>query len=253
MPPDPLHDWAAWQLPCRKKPRLLRELTGGHSNRTYLIDMDGQLCALRRGSARATDMGIDRVREQGILELASAAGLAPRVVYCAPEHDVLISDYIEGRHLAPPEGDDAEYFSRLLATLNAVHKLGTDLVAFDYYQHAEHYWRLLLERQATISDELYRQRETLLPTLLRVSGATTLCHHDPTPANLVATPGKLYFLDWEYAAPGWAALDYAALGLEWQLDPPKVAAAAAIDVDEFALASEVYRYFCDLWDGVQAS
>jgi len=245
MHEDPLQNWQTWDLPFNHAPRLLHTLGTGHTNQSYLIEADQQLWVLRINAKNSNVLGIDRQREKIILEHAGAIDLAPKVLYCSVKHGVLISEFIDGQHWQTCDLDDPEKLSLLCKSLHRIHTLKIDTTTFDYRQHAENYWQQLQAGNIRIPDDLYRQREKIIPLLARIPPARIICHHDPNPKNIIVRANKLYFLDWEYAAPGWPAFDYAALSVEWNIPIDKLALVDGID--DIKTSIELYVYFCDLW------
>ena len=253
MPEDPLQDWHEWNLPINRKPVLRRQLNTGRTNKTYLIEIDKTLGVLRINASNSGVLGIDRQRELNILESASAAGLAPEILYCSTDHGVMISEFIDGQHWQACVLDTPEKLSLLLETLHRIHTLKVSTSTFNYQQHELNYWRQLENGNISIPDDLCKQREKLLPLLARIPASNVICHHDPNPQNIVVHAGRLYFLDWEYAAPGWPAFDYAALSVEWNIPVDKLVLRNGLDIDEIKEAIDLYVYLCDLWSYLQKS
>ena len=247
MPDDPKPNWHEWDLPFNHTPRLMRPLTHGRTNQSYLVEADGQLWVLRINSKNSEVLGIDRQRELIILEQASTTGLAPKLHYCSVEQGVLITEFIDGLHWQVSALNDRDKLSSLTEGLHRIHALEVATLPFDYKQHAENYWQQLIDRNISIPDELSRQRENMLPLFTNIPVSNVVCHHDPSPHNIIVQSHRLYFLDWEYAAPGWPALDFAALSSEWNIPVDKLATSNGIDIEEIKQALDLYVYLCDLW------
>lgn len=92
-----LANWERLGLPFQTSPRLLRALSAGQTNRSFLIGADGERFVLRLNAPDAATLGINRQDEARLLTAASAAGIAPAVIHCAPEHGLLITEFIDGR------------------------------------------------------------------------------------------------------------------------------------------------------------
>ena len=88
----------------------------------------------------------------------------------------------------------------------------------------------------------------LLEEILNSDALTGLCHHDPVVANFVGNMKELYLVDWEYAAHGLLVMDYAALATEWKLDNKVILERTGINRELLAMARDVYRYECQLWE-----
>ncbi len=247
MPEHALQHWQDWGIALTQKPALLRELTSGRTNRNYLVEADGQLCVLRINTKNSDDLGIDRQREKDILECASAAGLAPEVLYYSIEYGVLITEFIDGQHWQAGELQDPGKLSLLMEGLQHIHTLDVATTPFNYQQHAGNYWQKIIDANISISNELHRRHENILPLLADIPSSNVICHQDPNPKNIIVQSNRLYFLDWEYAAPAWPAFDFAALSREWDIPADKLSIPDDIKPEEIKQATELYIYLCELW------
>ena len=250
MPEDPLHGWTDWGLPFQSL-RLLEKLHTGLTNQNYLIEADQRRCVLRINTPYSEALGIDRQREKLILEKASASGLAPDVLYCSPEHGVLITDFIDGQHWHASDLDDGNKLSLLTTAIKQIHNLDIETEKFDYQKHEQNYWQQLQDKAVFIPDELYRQRDSVLGFIEQIPVTATICHHDLNPGNIIVQSDRIYFLDWEYAAPAWPALDFATLSVEWDVPVEQIKLPEQITINEVLQATDFYIYLCDLWLAVQ--
>jgi thiamine kinase len=245
-----LQGWQGWNVPWTKPPCLERELAGGSTNRNYLIRADERLWVLRINGRNSKTIGIDRRRESAIVKCAAAAGIAPAIAYCSPESGLLITEFIDGRHWETDELDDPERLGRLLDLVTRIHELEVEATPIDYYAHAERYWVQLVSARFDVPDTLRRERETLLEQLITNHSDkpyTHLCHHDLNPSNIIDQNGRLYLLDWEYAAYGSPAFDYASIGAEWGVPIERLPRYVGIDAGALNDAARLYQYICRLW------
>lgn len=244
-PEDPLSRWPERILSSGRPPRLVRPLPGGQSNASYLVEADGVLWVLRINSPNPIP-GIDRDREARILKHAVAAGLAPEVLFCTPDAGVLITRYIDGRHWRPHELNAGSRRDRLLEMIDRVGQIPLEPPALDYRALGRNYLArmqgdvVLMQRKLTALDDLL---EEMIPQ----PSPLALVHHDTTPENIIEADGRLFLLDWEYAAPGPACLDLAVLVREWRLTPEIVASVCGQDVAALRQALALYDLLCDLW------
>jgi thiamine kinase-like enzyme len=256
MPEDPLSRWPRDALPFRQLPRLLRTLPGGLSNASYLVEVDEMLCVLRINAPDSARYGINRDLEAVMLRQAAAAGIAPEIIHNAPEQGVLITRYLDGRHWQPEAAGDPGCLKKLLNLLDRVRQLEVTPPVFDYRTHVRYYLAQLQNAGINIPEQLLREHQAIEAMLenppFGVQSAV-VCHHDPTPVNIIDTDGKLYLLDWEYAAPGWACFDLAVIARAWQVDPGLLAAATGNDSSELTRALRLYDHLCRLWRLLNAS
>lgn len=245
--PD-LAGWHDWGLPVTRAPHVVRELSGGRTNRTFLIEADTKRWVLRMNARNDADPGIDREREIEVHTAAANAGIAPPIAYASPGKGILITEYVDGVHWTAADLRDSTKVPRLCALMQHVHRLQVNTAVLDYYVHCERYWRQLEAAAVDIPTELNQQREAIRvadhrPTL----EDAYLCHHDFTPHNVVECDGRLTLLDWEYAARGAVAFDYAALSVAWSLPLDVVLALVDVRPEELAYAIALYRLTCRLW------
>lgn len=248
--PEPvLSQWQELGLPFDREPILIASLSGGTTNHNYLIDVAGERLVLRLNDPHSSLLGIDREREAVILTAASDAGLTPQVIYCSPEHGLLISEFVAGRHWRGGDLAAGGRREQLRELLEAVHGLAIDLPDFNYVEHVDRYWRQLTAAGRVTDDKAELEHQVMLSKaaqLQSVSVERRLCHHDPLPANVLESRGRLYLLDWEYAGLGNPLFDFAAVSVEWQVSGEEL----GVDEEQqtqHRLAMQVYRYVCALW------
>lgn len=244
-PETVLRDFAAYGLPFTRQPRLLRELRGGRTNRSYLIEVHGQRLVLRMNSAVGRALGIDRLREAKILRLAGAHELSAPMVHNDPNAGLLVTEYLDGRS---PDPTDPRLPGRLGQLLDEVHALAIDLPSFDYLAHEATLWQTAHAAGRAPPPQLRAQRAEMRAAIARLHASTpaaTVCHHDPTPENVIEAGGKLYLLDWEYGAFGDPWFDQAALTVAWHAVIP--ISREPLDPQQLVAATAVYNYICALW------
>jgi len=253
MLPDPFQNWTDWGLPFDNKPKLIRKLESGRTNHNFVIEAEERLCVLRINAPNSIELGIDRHRELQILRRASDAGLAPELLFSSIEKGILLTAFVEGEHWQSSSPVEPEKLSLLMDGIERIHALDVSSSVFNYREHVEKYWQQLLKKNSAITDKLYRQRERILPLIDDTNFHPDICHHDPNPMNIIIHSGKLTFLDWEYAAYGWPAFDYAALSVEWDVPLQSISLPEGISIEETRQAKEYYLYLCELWSGIQSN
>jgi len=251
-----LSRWHDFGIGNSAAPRCIRELGGGLTNRSYLVAAGDRHWVLRLNSEHDERYGIDRERERHILEKVVDAGLAPEVAYCAPDYSLLLSEWVDGRHLPDPPDARGPMLARLRALVRKIHAVEVDLPVEDYYRHAERYWQILTRSGIRLPDELHAARRTIAEERELAFGSdrtACLCHRDLNPGNIIECEGELVVLDWEYAAKGWPPIDYATICVDWNL--PLEIGSAAFELDPAVLrhAIRLYRYTCALWYLLQRS
>lgn len=247
--------WPQWQLPLAEPPTIIRRLSGGLTNQLYLLKAAGLRLVMRVNTNRPL-AGIDRFREQKILEKIQGRPFAPVVFYCNPEHQVLVTQYIEGYQWQPGDLAEPEKLDRLVQLVEQIQAHGEGIALFDYQSCLRDYWQQLLESNKPFpmaAHRLYKSIEDRFPAFQQSMGAgggsAVLCHHDLTPANIIETDaGQLMVLDWEYAGAGSALIEALWLARYWEM-PELVARLAGqyMDEDSLTLAQDVVGFYDLAW------
>jgi thiamine kinase len=251
---DLIDGWRGWDADLGSRPEVLEVLSGGLSNRSYLLGPVDRKMVLRINGAGSMLPGGDRGNEVRAWQAASAAEIAPALVHVDEQGRFLVSEYIEGKLRGKPQ-DDEGVVERAFQLLGRCHLLDVDVPAIDYAAHVEQYWGVIESGGIAVPAELTRQRESmrrLLEELITSDTRTGVCHHDLVTGNFVGGPEKLYLIDWEYAALGSPLMDYAAFGVEWGVGDDVVAERAGVDLGLLVKAKDFYRYECELWGIVSA-
>lgn len=241
--------WPRWQLALERPPQIIKPLTGGLTNQCYLLKADGHRLVLRVNAINSLRLGIDRSREREILAALAGRDFAPQVYYCEPDEQVLVTEYVEGRHWLP--GDVAQRpdkQSELLSLIEKIHGCDIPTAVFDYASHVRQYWQQLCAGQAPVplaTYHLYRTIEPLLDEFQRGIEKAVLCHHDFSPTNIIEDDsGRLVVLDWEFAGRGEQLMDFAALGQAWNLTD---ALPRPLCAQRRQLAEQITRFLNQIW------
>lgn len=205
-----LDDWRLWARRLTRRPTLVRPLTGGLTNQSWLIAAEDELAVVRINSLYDEWFAIDRERERIIYSAVADAGIAPALWYCAPEQGIMVTAFIPGQVWGEAELADGENCRRLQATLAPLQKISLPLPKFDYWCHLNHYEAVLLRQGVQIPEELAALKRRLSQEIKRFQQSgwqMQLVHHDLGPGNILATDKRLYVIDWEYAALGHPSMD----------------------------------------------
>ena len=246
--------WPQWRLALDEPPTIIRRLPGGLTNQLYLLKAAGLRLVLRVNNKDSDLLGIDRQREQQILEQIQGESFAPVVFYCDPEQQVLVTEYIEGYQWQPEDLKDEGKLDSLLELIRLIHRVKRDIPPFDYAAHLKAYMQRLLESKQPFpmsALKLYKGIETGLPAFEAAIKEPVLCHHDLTPENIIETDdGRMIVLDWEYAGGGSLLIE--AMGVARYWNSPELSA-GLIDPASSEVTLQLARDivdFCDLAWGV---
>jgi thiamine kinase-like enzyme len=190
MQPDELARLAARVVPG-SGPATIDSLSCGLVNTSYRVRREGRQYVLRVASASSLKLGLDRAWEMQVLQVASGAGLAPRIEYCDPAAGILVVRWAPGRQWSPNEVQQSENLQKIVELVRRIQALPTSASARAMTPAA---WV-----------DFYGGRRmpgagALLTALERFPAATpVLCHGDLHRLNLLDTDGALLALDWEYS------------------------------------------------------
>lgn len=192
-------DWARWS---EGAPVLIKPLTRGLTNRSYLIAADGRQLVLRINSPISTELDLNRAAEAQALRHADRAGLCAPLVHCDTQNRYLVTCFIAGEH---PNLNALSSLDKLAGLLRKIHDLPAIAARLDIEQKIAGYWQSIAGDYAHF-DELRALQHRVQPHIDAASalaGASVLCHNDLLQNNLIAAAdGNLYAIDWEYAATG---------------------------------------------------
>jgi len=184
-----------------------RELKGGLTNRSYLVEKGSDSFVLRLDAAHTNVFNLDRISEMDIVAQAAAAGLAPELVFADVDSGILLYRYIPGQVWDVAELDDDRNLEALADLLRRVHDLPLSGIRFDPIAVADRYTRNL-ESRPGLHDFACRCEEIIAG--MPVCAEFRCCHNDVVASNVIADP-DLKLLDWEYACDNDPLFDLASL------------------------------------------
>ena len=167
------------------------ELTGGLTNRTYLVEKESRRAVLKI-DATTRDLPYNtRANEGRVQTTAAGRGLASRVLYV--DDCIYLTDYSEGRVWSRTDLDNEENLATLAVALKALHSLPLTGRMFDASAAVRSYLSDIDNRDR---DMVRRCTEIILSKGMPQN--ICCCHNDLVAGNVISTP-ELRFLDWEYA------------------------------------------------------
>lgn len=252
-------DWVLWS---DREPAVVKPLNNGLTNRSYLLNADGMLLVLRQNTPASRQLDLNREAEAEALRLADHAGLCAPVVHCDPHQRYLVTRFIQGVPLDTSRVADRE---KLAALMREIHQQPAIAVELDIEDKIARYWRAI-DPDATFAGTLKTLRREIEPHMTaaaRLSSGKVLCHNDLQENNLIADlEGRLYAIDWEYAASGDPYFDLAVIvdGYGWSASSQEDFLAQYLqhapdkqDLQRLQHWLHIYRYIALLWYAVQNS
>ena len=212
-----LAEYKEWGLSGR--PHFIGELSGGLTNKSYLIECGKQKLVIRVFAENSEQLNINRHAEFIIARLAAGHGLAAQPIYLSPDYIYSISQYVDGDIIcnSPLHGDEKpELVAEMLKQLHAL-VIEVELPVLDIVEKAANYWRAI-EQLSGVGDCLqYQSRLQAFFENLPKPQTLALCHNDLVAENMILGPTGLRLIDWEYAALGNAHFDIASIFINQSL------------------------------------
>ena len=167
------------------------KLTGGLTNRTWLVSAGDHKAVLKVDAAPRVAPYNERSAEQRIQEIAAAAGLANKVLYT--DERTYLTEFVEGRVWVAADFGIEENLEKLAQLLRRLHSLPLSGRHFDAVDAAEAY----IAKIDVANSEIAQRCEKIVRQL-HAPHNLCCCHNDLVAGNIIATP-DLRLLDWEYA------------------------------------------------------
>ena len=198
-------------------------LGGGITNHNFRARFGGREVVVRLPGNDTELLGSDRSGEREANSLAAAVGVAPEVLAHLEDPVVLVTAFVEGPTMEPPELREPRALTEVAAALHRIH--GCDLridARFDAFRLVEDYAAATRSRGGKVPAtyevaHAAAARIEAAPALR--GGASVLCHDDLLPANFIATPAGIRIVDWEYAGMGNRWFDLGNFAVNNELGP----------------------------------
>ncbi|MFA0812856.1 phosphotransferase [Microbulbifer epialgicus] len=253
------HDWHLWS---QSKPVVIKPLTGGQTNQTFLIQSGTEQLVLRINSQVSKALDLNRGAETHALINANHAGLCAPLVYADPTHRYQVTRFISGHPWKKNAAGSLEQLARLLSSIHRLPSIDTYL---DVPHKINSYWASIDKQASFYSclEQIQQKIPSQITSAKQLGDDPTLCHNDLSAGNLIiGRTGQLYAIDWEYAAMGDRFYDLAVIVEEHNLDRLQQQSLLeyylghSLDEDHWQrlyLWRTVYKYLCLLWYAVQWS
>ena len=200
-----------------------RPLTGGITNRNYLVTLGGKKYVIRVPGKDTALLGIDRGAEREANENAAAIGVAPRVAAQLDDPPCLVTEFVECREMEPKDLREPETMRTLMGELRKIHDSGASLpTSFDSFRVVEEYRETAASRGGEIPEAYDEAHETAQRIEEALSGPEhdpVPCHNDLLAGNFLRGSERIWIVDWEYAGMGDRYFDLANFAINNELAP----------------------------------
>lgn len=205
-------------------PSSITSLPGGITNRNFRLSVHGESVVVRLNGKDTHLLGIDRRCEVAAATAASQLGIGPSVIAFLEPEEYLVTQWIDGS--SPASVSTGGWPGRLGQAIGTFHRSAQLPAVFDCFEVHRTYAATAstfgidppaaYERASLIAHEIAdvmaARREPFVAT-----------HNDLLPSNvLVDASGRLWLIDWEYAAMGNRWFDLANLAANNDYDDEAV-------------------------------
>jgi thiamine kinase len=200
-----LENWRQWQAPFQSEPQIVKQLEGGLTNTSYLIEASSKRAVFRINNLEADKLGINRQNEITILKKLQSTHFVPRFYYS--DSRILVTEYIDGYALDADKALKSDTKKQLIKAIEDIQSIELpDLDVLNYELYVRDYCNQLspLYLDKTIRQALLK----IARTIDTQDWHPVLCHHDLIPENIIQSKNGIFIIDWEYASIGHPQFDY---------------------------------------------
>jgi thiamine kinase-like enzyme len=220
LPADTVERLEAQLGPAEGEPTVLG---GGITNHNFRARFGGREVVVRLPGNDTELLGSDRPGEREANSLAASVGVAPEVLAHLEDPVVLVTAFVEGPTMEPPELREPRALTEVAAALHRIH--GCDLTIdarFDAFRLVEDYAAATRSRGGDVPaayEHAHAAAARIEAAPALSGGPAVLCHDDLLPANFIATPAGIRIVDWEYAGMGNRWFDLGNFAVNNELGP----------------------------------
>lgn len=246
------------------KPRSVRELPGGLTNRNYrVVTPDGAFVArLWAGSGEA--LAINREHEYANSVIAARAGVGAPVIDYRPQDCLLVIGYLDGRTYTKADVADPANTARIAAACRRLHaapRFGNDFDMFDIQRRYLEVTRSHGLRVPRGYDRYLPQLDAARAALAARDEGTVPCNNDLLAGNFIDDGDRIWLIDYEYSGNNDPCFELGNIAAESGL--PRDALAALVTayygrprrsrIARAQLFGLVARYGWTLWGAIQSA
>ena len=198
------------------RPRVVTAITGGLTNQSFRVQIDGHDLLVRVFAPDMELFGIDRELECANTRAAAHWGVAPGVLEVNLDLGALVSEFVSGRTLAPQHLADQRTLGRVTKTLRQLHSGSGFQGSFNVVQFRVDYLERVRELDIALPSD-YDKHLPQVAALEHLLAATpevlVPCHNDLAAENMIDDGERVWLVDFEFAAMNEASFDLANLAL----------------------------------------
>ena len=209
---DALNTWQTWALPLQGQPTVLGELTGGQTNRSFLLKASvagsPHNLVLRLFSPLSKSLGICRDRERTIHQAVASLGIAPKIIHWDNAAGFSVIESVAGRQWRDEDfsaPNKQQYLKAIIADYQTLSLPA--LSKFNYLSHLDAYASHTAQHLPQPEQREWQDFRHRLSIWQTATWQPVVTHHDLIASNIIENEGNIKIIDWEYAGLGHSAFD----------------------------------------------
>jgi thiamine kinase-like enzyme len=229
---EPIHGELAMQLTAALqrvpetagRPLTLTPLSGGITNRNFLVTIDGEAdrYVIRLAGNDTHLLGISREVEHAATVSAAGVGVGPEVAAFIRPEGYLVTRFIVGSPVSLEEVHRPETLTRVADSIRRIHGGPAIPGLFVPLRVAEAYLALATSRgvpKPRAWDAAQAIGHGIERALLEAGQPLRPCHNDLLNANFIDDGERIRIVDWEYAGMGDPFFDLGNFSINHELTP----------------------------------
>ena len=178
----------------------IKELSGGLTNRNFLIETPADKYVARVSSNSSSFLSIDRGSEFINTTIAGKGGVGAKVLDYIPGEGLLLISYISGKTYGAD--DVAANLPRIATSLRNLHALEPFDHEFNMFNTQSNYLTIVKEQGFRVPDA-YADFEPMVAQIKKafevLFEGLVSCNNDLLPGNFIDDGKKIWLIDYEYS------------------------------------------------------
>ena len=180
----------------------IHPLSGGLTNSNFKVEVDGTPYFVRVPGESTELLAIDRNNEYHNAKSASAAGVAPKILYHLPDYNVMVIEFLDGKTMSKESLNEKGMPTRMAQAIKKLNQGPRFLLDFNMFRLTEYYLNLCNERGIKTPDG-YTERMDIFKRIEQAMNVKPLdtvpCNNDLLAENYIDDGKQLWLIDYEYS------------------------------------------------------
>jgi len=180
----------------------IHPLSGGLTNTNFKVEVDEIPYFVRVPGESTELLAIDRKNEYHNTKAAGEAGVAPKILYYLPEHNVMVIEFLQGRTMSKDSLNEPGMPTRMAQAIRKLNEAPRFLLDFNMFRLTEYYLDLCHERDIKTPDGYDERMGTVkrIEEAMSVNPLSTVpCNNDLLAENYIDDGKQLWLIDYEYS------------------------------------------------------